>query len=82
VEHEQVLSRIREVCLALPETNERLSHGASTFFVRGPPHVGHRGWLGVRLDRRIYWDELTGITEDAFAEVAPPKLVESARATR
>ena len=82
MEHEQVLSRIREVCLALPETNERLSHGASTFFVRGPPHVGHRRWLGVRRDRRIYWDELTGIIEDAFAEVAPPKLVESARATR
>src|SRR4029453_4413822 len=116
VEHEQVLSRIRELCLALSETNERLSHGAPTFFVRDkrafvmvlrnhhgdgrfaiwgaagdgvkgmlvdaaperffrPPYVGHRGWLGVRLDRGIYWDELAGIIEDAFAEVAPPKLV-------
>ena len=25
------------------------------------------------------WDELAGIAEDAFAEVAPPKLVEAAR---
>ena len=46
------------------------------FFV--PPYVGHRGWLGVRLDRGLDWDELAGIAEDAYAEVAPPKLVEAA----
>jgi hypothetical protein len=115
----RTLERIREICLALPETSERLSHGAPTFFVRGkrafvmvltdhhgdgrfaiwcaapdglqsmlveadperffvPPYVGHRGWLGVRLDRLLDWDELTGIVEDAFAEVAPRTLVERA----
>jgi hypothetical protein len=47
------------------------------FFV--PPYVGHRGWLGVRLDRGLHWDELTGIAEDAYAEVAPAKLVQAAR---
>jgi hypothetical protein len=47
------------------------------FFV--PPYVGHRGWLGVRLDRALDWDELAGIVEDAYAEVAPAKLVEAAR---
>jgi predicted DNA-binding protein (MmcQ/YjbR family) len=47
------------------------------FFV--PPYVGHRGWLGVCLDRGLDWDELAGIVEDAYAEVAPPKLVEAAR---
>jgi hypothetical protein len=120
-QREQTLTRIRELCVALPETSERLSHGAPTFFVRGkraflmvltkhhgdgrfaiwcaapeglqgmlveadaerffvPPYVGHRGWLGVRLDPGIDWDELAGIIEDAYAEVAPPKLVEAARA--
>jgi hypothetical protein len=115
----RTLERIREICLALPETSERLSHGAPTFFVRGkrafvmvltdhhgdgrfaiwcaapdglqsmlveadperffvPPYVGHRGWLGVRLDRLLDWAELTGIVEDAFAEVAPRTLVERA----
>jgi hypothetical protein len=48
------------------------------FFV--PPYVGHRGWLGLRLDRALDWDELAGIAEDAYAEVAPAKLVEAARA--
>ncbi|HEY6053838.1 MAG TPA: MmcQ/YjbR family DNA-binding protein [Gaiellaceae bacterium] len=48
------------------------------FFV--PPYVGHRGWLGFRLDRGYDPDELAGILEDAYAEVAPAKLVEQARA--
>ena len=28
------LNRVRKVCLALPETTEKLSHGEPTFFVR------------------------------------------------
>jgi hypothetical protein len=113
---ERTLARIREVCLALPETSERPSHGAPTFFVRGkrafvmvltnhhgdgrfaiwcaagdglqqllveadperffvPPYVGHRGWLGFRLDRELDPDELAGILEDAYVEVAPKALV-------
>ena len=113
----RVLEQLRELCLALPETSERLSHGAPSFFVRDkrcflmllddhhgdgrfaiwcaapqgdqqllvdadperffvPPYVGHRGWLGVRLDRGVDWDELAGIVEDAFCAVAPRTLVE------
>ena len=30
-----VLDRVRAACLALPETSERPSHGAPTFFIRG-----------------------------------------------
>ena len=29
------LARLRRICLALPETTERLSHGEPTWFVRG-----------------------------------------------
>lgn len=29
------LARLRRICLALPETSERLSHGEPTWFVRG-----------------------------------------------
>ncbi len=119
-ERGRILGRIRELCLTLPETSERESHGAPAFFVRGaslfltvhddhhgdgrfaiwcaappqmqellveadperffvPPYVGHRGWLGLRLDLGVDWDELAGIVEDAYAEVAPAKLVERAR---
>jgi hypothetical protein len=43
------------------------------FFV--PPYVGHRGWLGVRLDIDVDWDEVAGIVEDAFRTIAPETLV-------
>jgi hypothetical protein len=116
-ERKAVLDRLRSVCLALPETTERPSHGAPSFFVRDkkcflmvlddhhgdgrfaiwcaapagdqqllvdadaerffvPPYVGHRGWLGVRLDRGLDWDELAGIVEDAYCTVAPKRLVD------
>jgi len=32
---EEHLARVRRICLALPETTEKTSHGAPTFFVRG-----------------------------------------------
>ena len=116
---QQILAAVRKICLELPETSERPSHGEPTFFVGGkrsfatvwdnhhgdgrhalicaapagmqavlveadserfyvPPYFGHRGWIGVRLDRRFDRAELAGILEDAYAEVAPPKLVEAA----
>ena len=45
---EQALEQIREICLGLPETSERPSHGAPTFFVRGKRSfvtvlTGHHG---------------------------------------
>ena len=116
----RILERLHALCLGLPETSERLSHGAPTFFVREkkaflmvlanhhgdgrfaiwcaapdgmqqtlveaepdrffvPPYVGHRGWLGLRLDRSLDWQELAAVVEDAYAEVAPATLVEAAR---
>jgi hypothetical protein len=39
-----------------------------------PPYVGHRGWIGVRLDRGLAWEEVLGAIEDAYLEVAPPAL--------
>jgi hypothetical protein len=112
------LDRVRELCLSLPETSERLSHGQPSFFIREkktfvmylddhhgdgrlalwlaapegmqqalveaapehyfrPPYVGHRGWLGVRLDRDLAWNEIAGAIEDAYLTVAPRSLVEA-----
>ena len=110
-----MLTRLRKICLALPETTERLSHGEPTWFIRDkktfvmfsdhhhggplafwcaapaggqeeliasepdrffrPPYVGSRGWVGVRLDVDVDWDEITEIVEDAYREVAPKTLV-------
>lgn len=44
------------------------------FFV--PPYVGHRGWLGVRLDvSDVDWDELAELVVEAYRTVAPQRLV-------
>jgi hypothetical protein len=40
-----------------------------------PPYVGHRGWLGVRLDVDVDWDEVAKIVGDAYRCVAPKKLL-------
>lgn len=40
-----------------------------------PPYVGSRGWLGVRLDGRVDWDEVELLCEEAYRVVASKKLV-------
>jgi hypothetical protein len=38
------------------------------FFV--PPYVGHLGWIGVRLDRDLGWDEIESVIKDAHQVIA------------
>ena len=41
-----------------------------------PPYVGHKGWLGVRIDvSDLDWDEIAAIVEDGYRLIAPEKLV-------
>ncbi|HEX9991455.1 MAG TPA: MmcQ/YjbR family DNA-binding protein [Acidimicrobiales bacterium] len=42
------------------------------FFV--PPYVGHRGWVGLRLDRSLDWAEVEAVLRDAYRTVAPKRL--------
>ena len=39
-----------------------------------PPYVGHRGWIGLRLDVDVDWDEVAAIVTDAYRHVAPKSL--------
>jgi hypothetical protein len=61
-------------CAAPPgEQAARVSAEPDRFFV--PPYVGGRGWLGVRLDVPVDWDEVAEIVTDAYRLVAPARLV-------
>ena len=40
-----------------------------------PPYVGHRGWVGVRLDRQPDWAEVAEIVADAYRQVAKPAQI-------
>jgi hypothetical protein len=117
----RVLARLRRLCLALPESSERLSHGEPTFFVGAkngkggkvfvslvanhhgdgsvgitfparpgvqaalieadprrfyrPPYVGPSGWIGLRLDVDLDWDEVAEIVEASWRLFAPRRVV-------
>ncbi len=39
-----------------------------------PPYVGHRGWIGVRLDIRPDWRHIAALVVDAYRLLAPRSL--------
>ena len=107
------VERLRRICLALPETTEKVAWGEPTWRVKGklfaqldnhhhgaehlavwlpaplgeqelmvakdpvrffrPPYVGHRGWVGVRLDGRPNWKLIAALVEQAHRHVASPR---------
>jgi hypothetical protein len=116
VTKKDAIVRVRKICMTFPATEERLSHGAPTFFAGGkktfvmflddhhgdgrlaiwcaappgvqatlvdeeperffvPAYVGPRGWVGVRLDVDVDWDEVAGIIDDGWREVATKRLI-------
>jgi predicted DNA-binding protein (MmcQ/YjbR family) len=103
--------RLRAICLALPEAEERETWGDPTWRVRDrifamekrgdgrisvwlkappgaqdvlvaaeplrffvPPYVGHRGWIGVRLDASPDWEQLAALVARSFRLTAPKRL--------
>ncbi len=108
------ISRLREICLALPEVFEKEAWGECTFRVTGgsmfamtdnnhhnsghvavwvkapamvqeilvgsdpsrflvPPYMGKQGWVGVRIDYKVQWDELAAILKDGYLMSVPNK---------
>ena len=59
-------------CAAPPGVQDEVITTEPDRFFR-PPYVGHRGWLGLRLDRPIDDWELRAVVEDAYRTVAPKK---------
>jgi hypothetical protein len=111
----ELIKRLREICLAFPAVVEKEAWGECTFRVTGgkmfamtdnnhhhsghlavwvmapptvqealirsrparffkPPYVGVKGWVGVRLDASVDWDELAAILWDGYLISAPVKL--------
>ncbi len=107
------LDRLRAICLALPEAEERETWQEATFRVRDkifamhidddgdgrpalwckapegsqailvgadprrffvPPYVGHKGWIGMWLDRRVAWREVKIAVSRSYRLTAPRRL--------
>ena len=60
-------------CAAPPGVQDDLVESDPGRFFR-PPYVGHRGWIGLRLDVEPDWDEVAGVCEEAYRAVAPKSL--------
>jgi hypothetical protein len=59
------------VWLALPAgLQEALVDEDPGLFFR-PPYVGHKGWVGVRIDGRPDWKVVEGVVRDAHRFIAP-----------
>jgi hypothetical protein len=61
-------------CAGLPGAQEALAGSSAERFFR-PPYVGHRGWIGVRLDTGADWAEVAELCADAYRAVAPARLI-------
>jgi len=61
-------------CPAFPGVQEEMVALEPERFFR-PPYVGPSGWLGVRLDHDVDWDEVRSILTDSYRKVAPKTLV-------
>jgi hypothetical protein len=102
------LSRLRKICLALPEAVEKQTWEIPTFRIRDkifamahdpgtvwckappgvqailtaaaperffvPPYVGHKGWIGFRLDRGTDWGEVNALIRRSYRMTAPKRL--------
>lgn len=60
-------------CKAAPGVQEALvSADPERFFV--PAYVGHKGWVGLRLDVEQDWAEVAELVRDSYLMTAPKRL--------
>ena len=61
---------------APPGSQEVLIGAAPERFFR-PPYVGHKGWVGMRLDDGPDWDEAALLVSRSYRLIAPKRLAQS-----
>jgi len=62
-----------DVWIKAPQMVQEILVGAApeTFFK--PPYVGHKGWVGVRLDKKVDWQQVAEMLADGRQMSAPKK---------
>lgn len=43
------------------------------FFV--PPYLGHKGWVGMWLDKKVDWNEVAELVRRSYLLIAPKKCI-------
>lgn len=61
-------------CKANPGVQEMLvAAEPDRYFV--PPYVGPKGWIGIRLDGEVDWDDVADLVSESYRLIAPKRLV-------
>jgi hypothetical protein len=60
-------------CKAPPGVQAILVGAAPERFF-SPPYVGHKGWIGIRLDPGTDWDEIKALIRRSYRMTAPKRL--------
>ena len=66
--------RVSVWCKAPPGAQEILIGADPELFFR-PPYVGHKGWIGIRIDRGPDWDEVAMLVERSYRMTAPKSVL-------
>jgi hypothetical protein len=80
-DHHHGAEHFAVTCPAPPGVQQDMVGADPDRFYR-PPYVGPAGWIGIRLDDEVDWDEVERIIEDAFRLRAPKTLVRQLDVTR
>ncbi len=62
------------VWLKVPRGNQEILLNADTHRFFYPPYVGHKGWVGIRLDPGVDWDEVEAFVRRSYRLTAPKRL--------
>jgi hypothetical protein len=73
-DHHHGADRLAIWCAAPPGAQEELIATDPERYFR-PPYVGHRGWVGVRIDNDPDWDEVAEVVRDGYRQVASRPLL-------
>ena len=88
--HEPPAFRVRDKMFAMVSTGDgrvsvwmKAGPGAQDVLVGGdperffvPPYVGHRGWIGIRLDvAGLQWGMIEDLVADSYRMTAPKRLL-------
>jgi len=67
-------NRVALWCKA-PEGLQEILVSAAPHRFYVPPYVGCKGWIGVRLDVEVDWNEVADLVNDAYQMTAPKRLL-------
>lgn len=86
-----VLTRLRRICLSLPETVETITWGKPVIGFKlqmahaemiidddrfwRAPYVGHKGWVSMDATRVNDWERLRSMILESYELIAPKKIL-------